>query len=285
MRIAGFFVLITFTHKKRHKYMLDRIASKIRGWLNIEFGHAVKLNPPIIPVNTENLKSLFEEIYKETVLPLFKKQGFKRKGQNFMRTINDVTQTVNLQKSRWNHVESLSFTFNIGVYNAEIQKVYSTIQKQIEFPNVTDSFFQDRLGTFSHKEDYWYELTPKTDKLAFINDLKYDLETFLFEMFNQHNSWRSMEFFVTEEENYNGFNLFPYRKIIFFMEIDQTDKAIKLLQQEYKESLIPKSSILTTNFPDNSQTKISEPSLNQRYINSLKELASHYSLDLEKSNL
>ncbi|PZR20536.1 MAG: hypothetical protein DI539_10515 [Flavobacterium psychrophilum] len=255
--------------RKDRKYMLGGVASMLLRRLNSFFGYTEELDSPQISSDAQNLKSIFEEIYKETIVPLFKERGFRRKGQNFIRVTNDITQAANLQKSRWNHSESVRFTFNIGIYNENINKVSYNTEKSIEFPNVTDCFFQDRLGTYTHKKDFWHEITPKTDISKLKNDLSHDLQL-LFQLFEDYTSLESMKSFIDNERQIS-----PSTKIIFFMETGQKERALQLLN-----TLIPKSTSGTIIFPNgSSQTTNSEPKLNQYYIDRLKDLATYYSFD------
>ena len=56
-----------------------------------------------------NLQSEFDEILKNLVFPFFKELGFKKNGNGFNKKIGEITQVVNIQKSRWNNKDNVSY--------------------------------------------------------------------------------------------------------------------------------------------------------------------------------
>ena len=36
------------------------------------------------------------------------------------KSVNDIVQVFNIQKSQWNSADEITFTFNIGFFNSEI---------------------------------------------------------------------------------------------------------------------------------------------------------------------
>jgi hypothetical protein len=227
----------------------------------------------------ENLKTDFDEIFKEVIVPFFKDLGFKRKTQHFARQTNDITQCFNVQKSQWNsYHDSLSFTFNLGFYN-EIIKTLSWGQEiPTDFPKTTDCFIQVRLGTHSHKRDHWYELSKRIDRNKVAEQVKSDLERHLKPILDKYQSLVDLKGF---SEHNTGFLLSPYGQIVYFMLTGQIDKGKQFLKEQYKIALTPQTTSQTINYPDGrSEVKTSKPYVNQHYVDNIQRLAKHYDVEL-----
>lgn len=61
------------------------------------------------------MKAAFDALIKEKVSPIFKEAGFRKKGLNYVRSIGEVQQIVNFQKSGGNSAASVKFYVNIGI--------------------------------------------------------------------------------------------------------------------------------------------------------------------------
>ena len=70
----------------------------------------------------ETAQALYAEMMKSVVAPFLRSHGFKRKGQQFSRTTNGYLEGVDLQKSRWNTKDEVSFTVNLAVYHPVAQE-------------------------------------------------------------------------------------------------------------------------------------------------------------------
>jgi hypothetical protein len=227
----------------------------------------------------ENLKSDFDDILKETIIPFFKDLGFKRKTHHFARKTNDIIQCFNVQNSQWNsYNDSVSFTFNLGFYNEHIRALSWEQELKTDFPKTTDCFIQDRLGTYSHKRDNWYELSKRVNKVTVAEQVKNDLEKYLKPIFERYKSLDNLKIF---SENNTGYLLSPYNKIVFLMTTSQFEKGEQLIKEEHKIALTPKVTTQTINYPDGrSEVKTSKPYVNQHYVDNIERLAKHYGIEL-----
>ncbi len=144
----------------------------------------------------ENLKTDFDIICKEIIIPFFKDFGFKRKNLHFSKQNNDIIQCFNVQKSQWNsYNNSIDFTFNFGFYNAEISSIVDNEIVWLEFPKTYDCFINNRLGIFSHKRDHWYTLSKKIDTSKTAEKIKDDLEKYLKPIFENYDSLEKLQLF------------------------------------------------------------------------------------------
>lgn len=72
-------------------------------------------------------------------------------------------QVVNLQKSQWNSAHDASFTINLGIYWAEVQRILGKPSKAVP-PKTYECTFEERIGflTPAHK-DHWWEVRCESD--------------------------------------------------------------------------------------------------------------------------
>ena len=154
-------------------------------------------------MTADNLKSDFDIILKGTIVPFFKKHGFKRKAQNFFRQTNDIAQCFNVQRSQWNsYHDDMSFTFNLGFYNQNIRNISWDKDDKIEFPKTTDCFIQDRLGTYSHKRDHWYVIKKTISLTQTAQQIQNDLDNFLLPLFEKYKSLNDLATLMNQNEKF-----------------------------------------------------------------------------------
>ena len=226
----------------------------------------------------DNLKTDFDEIFKGIIVPFFKDLGFKRQTQHFSRKTNDVTQCFNVQKSQWNsYHDSLSFTFNLGFYNETIRTLSWGQEIPTAFPKTTDCFIQDRLGTYSHKGDHWYELSKRVDRNKVAEQVKIDLDKYLKPLFENNKSLDDLKQF---SEKNTGFLLSPYSHIVFLMTTGQIEKGKGLIKEKHKVALAPQTVTDTINLPDGTKKEKVRTYINQHYIDNIERLAKYYKVEL-----
>lgn len=232
---------------------------------------------------SENLKTDFDILCKETIIPFFKESGFKRKALHFSKQTNDLTQCFNVQKSQWNsYNDSIDFTFNFGFYNAEISSIVDDKVIQLEFPKTYDCFIYNRLGIFSHKRDHWYTLSKNIDTSKTAEQIKTDLEKYLKPIFENYDSLEKLQLFLDKDSKYISPTFSPYYLIAFYMTTGQIEKGNNIIKEHYKKALNPQQSTHTINFPDGRQQVKSETSINQHYIDNIKRFAKKYNVELEE---
>jgi hypothetical protein len=221
---------------------------------------------------TREFQKEFDDIIKRTVVPFFKRLGFKRNGNGFNKSTNDISQVVNIQKSQWNHVDSVSFTFNVGFFNADIFKENwgKDVPKFIREYDCQVSF---RLGHLTKQTDYWYELNEQITVQDLENEMKDHLDNYLKPILETVQTTNSMKEFMTKND---GVKLTTPTtdQILLLLKTGDRDKGEKLLRDEFKGSLTPKESVSVTTYPDGRrEEKISKPKINKVYLDRLKRLA------------
>ena len=64
----------------------------------------------------------FENLVKNSVVPLAKKDGFKKQELNFYKAVNDIFIVFNFQKSQRNEQEKCGFFINLGIFSPFLHK-------------------------------------------------------------------------------------------------------------------------------------------------------------------
>ncbi|WP_339310198.1 DUF4304 domain-containing protein [Paenibacillus sp. FSL M7-0896] len=66
------------------------------------------------------MQRVLKDVVKDTIAPLFKGEGFMRRGNNFARILLNFSVTANIQASKWNTQDEVEFCFNTGIYMEEL---------------------------------------------------------------------------------------------------------------------------------------------------------------------
>lgn len=219
-----------------------------------------------------NLQLEFDEIIKNLVFPFFKELGFKKSGNVFNKKTTELTQVVNIQKSRWNHQDNVSFTFNIGFFVAEI---YSENWNK-EIPKIIrdyDCQICFRLGQVIKGNDYWYELNNNTEKVNLEIEIYKHLEDYLKPIIKKNVDLNSLKELILNEEKV-GLRTAEIYKINIFLKVGEIEKAKELLNKEYLNALNPEDYVSKTVYPDGTEEiKTSKSKINVEYVERLKKIA------------
>lgn len=104
------------------------------------------------------MQRVLKDVVKDTIAPLFKGEGFMRRGNNLARISPNFSMTANIQSSKWNTQDEVEFCLNTGIYMEELFGTVYLYPKP-SFPTVVCSVLQIR-GTELTNKDNWYKLTP-----------------------------------------------------------------------------------------------------------------------------
>ena len=79
-------------------------------------------------MENNGLKSIFNKILSNDVLPYFKKLNYKKQGNNFryFDKNENIGKIVNFQKSQWSQI---TFTINVGIYLPDFEYYHYTVPK------------------------------------------------------------------------------------------------------------------------------------------------------------
>jgi hypothetical protein len=111
---------------------------------------------------TYSVKEIFEEILKESITPLLKKDGFKKQHYNYRKTENGLTYLINFQSSGYNNVDYASYYINCGIYCNAFEKLVG--EKDIASPKEYDCLFNQRLEQITNWNKTNIEIIESSDE-------------------------------------------------------------------------------------------------------------------------
>jgi hypothetical protein len=227
-----------------------------------------------------NLQLEFDEILKNLVFPFFKELGFRKKGNGFNKKTSEITQFVNIQKSRWNHQDNVSFTFNIGFFVAEMY--IEDWRKEIpKFIREYDCQINFRLGQIVKGNDYWYELNNKTEKVDLEIEIYKHLKDYLKPIIEKNTDLNSLKELILNDEKI-GLTTAELSKIKIFLKVGEIEKAKELLNKEYLNALNPTDHVAKTIYPDGTEEiKTSKSKINTEYVERLKKIGKENNIILK----
>ncbi|RBW69612.1 DUF4304 domain-containing protein [Bacillus taeanensis] len=105
------------------------------------------------------VQDTFKELVKDTIAPIFKKEGFKKSGNYFYKKINEeLGWCFHIQlDQKGNTKVDLEFTFNVSIF---VPLVYQALGNDLpKFPKVEQGVYERRITELRNvKGGYWYRL-------------------------------------------------------------------------------------------------------------------------------
>jgi hypothetical protein len=230
-----------------------------------------------------DLTDEFQILIKTIIAPMMKEFGFKKSNLNFNKTLDDLVQYVNVQRSQWNHVDRISFTLNLGFYNSRLYLISQNKIEQPKFIREYNCFAWIRTGKLIYNHDYWYELNQDTKYEDIAEKIEKDMKGYVIPMFQELNTLNSLiELFRTD---------FTDRKFPLIADIDNVavlelefgdfERGKEIITNMYKKATIPQSVKSTRVYPDGrEEVKWSEPTVNEFSIEKYNRMAKMYKIAL-----
>lgn len=227
-----------------------------------------------------NLQLEFNEILKNIVYPFFKELEFRKNGNGFNKNISELTQVVNIQKSRWNHQDNVSFTFNIGFFATEIY----TENGNNEIPKFIreyDCQISTRLGQLVKGNDYWYELHKNTTKENLEMEIHSHLNDYLRPFLEKNIVLISLKDLILNDENIN-LTTSEISKIQILIKVGEIERAKELLNTAFSNALNPKDYVSKIVYPDGTEEiQTSTAKINTEYVERLKRIGKENSIKIK----
>jgi hypothetical protein len=223
----------------------------------------------------------FKRIVKEVIGSYMKEMGFKKKGNNFCRPIEDIMQVFTVQQSQGNFAHDKSFTFNLGLFNEEIFK--ETQEREVPtFPREYDCVVQLRSGILTNGCDKWYELNTKTDLNRLRNEIDEAMRTKIVPFFQTYSTLESMNDLIEKNESIR--NMCPsVSRIVLLFKTGRHNKGNEELKKAYLEAKKPRRSKQVINYPDGrTEETFTEARVNVGFVQLLEEVANRYSVKLKE---
>jgi hypothetical protein len=230
-----------------------------------------------------NLTEEFKAIVKDVISPLLKQIGFKKKNLNFNCGLPDLIQSLNVQKSQYNHSERIRFTINLGFYNSFIFKTSRDRVDEPQFVTSDNCFVWGRTGMLIYNTDYWYELDNSKEYREISQQIESDLKNHVIPLFIKMKTLNALLDFIRIDYKNRPVHLIANIDEVLILELEFGDffKGETILKRLYNEAIVPKSTKHTTVYPDGrEETTWSEPSVNDFYINKLMRIARKYKIEV-----
>jgi len=110
-----------------------------------------------------NIANKIDAIIKESLAPLLKNNGFKKKARSFYREFDNRIELINVQASKWNQGSEGQFTVNVGVYYPEVSEITDALPVK-GMPKEYDCTVRERIGLLTPgKKDKWWKIDSSSN--------------------------------------------------------------------------------------------------------------------------
>jgi len=170
----------------------------------------------------------FDAIIKDYFQAILKPLGFKKKGNNFYRQLQDLGQIINLQKSSLYSKEHIRFTINTGLFIPEYWLTYFTYHNgEIpSYPTEPVCAIRQRIGKLKYNIDKWFDIESDTDIAELKREITDGILNHIIPYFERSKSKDDILYLLDDK----NVNLELFTRLIILGEYKQFDKA----QLEYK---------------------------------------------------
>jgi len=171
----------------------------------------------------------FETIIKNCFQTVLKPLGFKKKGNNFYRKLQDLGQIVNVQKSKFNSKEHISFTINTGLFIPEFWLIFYNYQgKSVpDYPTEPECAIRQRVGKLKYNNlDKWFEIDNNSDFSKLNHELNDSVVNFIIPYFEKTKTKNNIIQLLQDK----SVGLEKFTRLVIFGEYNELIKA----QQEYE---------------------------------------------------
>ena len=175
-----------------------------------------------------SMQQVLEELIKDTIAPLLKAEGFKKRGKNFAKLLPDLAWTLNIQSSMWNTKDEVEFTLNTGIFT---EKLFGTMYEfeAPQFPSEISSVLRLRINELKGTKDDWYNLDEKTDIQELKNIITRDIQETILPHFNK---FQSLTDLIAELEKWpeNEMPGSPHELTILYYNTGKEELALERLK-------------------------------------------------------
>jgi hypothetical protein len=169
----------------------------------------------------------FDVIIKDCFQTILKPLGFKKKGNNFYRQLQDLGQIINVQKSSFYSKDHISFTINTGLFIPEYWLTFYTYHDGTipDYPTEPICAIRQRIGKLKYNIDKWFDIDLSTDIAELKRETTDNVLNFIVPYFERTKT-KSDVLELLQDQNVN---LDKFARLIIFGEYKLFDKA----QSEY----------------------------------------------------
>jgi hypothetical protein len=149
----------------------------------------------------------FSNVLKEGITSILKENGFKKKGQNYFKSVGEIGHAINIQKDKWNSKDEIRFTINLGIFSEKYwlsEFDFDKTHKIPEFPKESESLIRERIGELKYGKDYWYLVEAQKLEWKLIKDIKEDLVNVVLPFFKKLDTTDKLINHLKSNLNENG---------------------------------------------------------------------------------
>lgn len=166
-------------------------------------------------------KEKFNLLISETIKPLLKTHGFRKKVVTFYKKIDELIFVINFQNSQGNTSEKTRFYINCGIYSSLIDKTINKIQ--LQEPKVYECHYNKRISQITKVMIDGYEIDKNSNSEELIKKVKEDLSIVLTHFDTIFTTSDLTDLMINENEF--GNDIFDY--FISTYDIDNIAKYVK----------------------------------------------------------
>ncbi|MEO7310252.1 MAG: DUF4304 domain-containing protein [Chitinophagaceae bacterium] len=170
----------------------------------------------------------FDTIIKDCFQTILKPLGFKKKGNNFYRQLQELGQIINIQKSSFYSKDHISFTINTGLFIPEYWLTFYTYHNGDipVYPTESSCAIRQRIGKLKYNGiDKWFELNTSIDIAELKKEITDNVLNYIVPYFERTKTKEDVLNLLQDKNN----NLDKFVRVIIYGEYKQFDKA----QMEY----------------------------------------------------
>jgi hypothetical protein len=101
-------------------------------------------------------------IVKDCIAPTLKGFGYRKKNNTWNKKKDQLIYVINVQSSRWNTKDEVSFTINLGVFSLLVDNI-CWYAKNKPFIAETDCIVRKRLENGYSAGEFWYNISNETN--------------------------------------------------------------------------------------------------------------------------
>ena len=206
-------------------------------WCKISFVGENKVFEFIKKTREINTPQTVDEI-EAAVFEIVKPYGFKKHGRTLHRFVSDdISQVINFQSGMPTHGMGGRLCVNLGIRIPECSE--RTFQPKIEkkkYYHEYECTIRSRLGIVSGKQDTWYDLHRKTDKI--IKSIIEEIDQYVlpaYEVLNSRDAILAYRKHYPLLDNMNSFILLD--ECMIYGHLGDIEKAKELFEAYYKTAV------------------------------------------------
>ncbi len=152
------------------------------------------------------MKDKFDKIIKELIETILKENGFKKKGLNFYRMTDDTQQILNVQKSRGNSSDDITFYINCGIL------INDLLDEKRQLKTESESDINKRIRDISDKIDLdGMTLNSSIDFKTLFDDISSAIEKDVIPWFNNlTETEKAVSYMITNNGLFKSSELLTY---------------------------------------------------------------------------